>query len=92
MEGMLAAIFRASRNVEIPTPFRADDLSRGDRTISAATSRIAVSRMQLVDFSEDFRARARFKVFRGALDAGGVVKAINAKGFRQPDDRPDATS
>ena len=36
--------------------------------------------MQLVDLSDDFRASG-FKVFRGALDAGGVVKAINAKGF-----------
>src|SRR5205814_9458712 len=29
---------------------------------------------------DDFRASG-FKVFRGALDAGGVLKAINAKGF-----------
>src|SRR5437588_6367027 len=36
--------------------------------------------MQLVDLGEIFRASS-FKVFRGALDAGGVVKAINAKGF-----------
>jgi aspartyl-tRNA synthetase len=36
--------------------------------------------MELVDLGDDFRASS-FKVFRGALDAGGVVKAINAKGF-----------
>src|SRR5438477_6838334 len=36
--------------------------------------------MELVDLSDDFRASG-FKVFRNALDAGGVVKAINAKGF-----------
>src|SRR4029077_6688423 len=36
--------------------------------------------VELVDLSDDFRASG-FKVFRGALDAGGVVKAINAKGF-----------
>ena len=36
--------------------------------------------MQLVDLADDFRASS-FKVFRGAIDAGGVVKAINAKGF-----------
>jgi aspartyl-tRNA synthetase len=34
----------------------------------------------LVDLSESFR-ESSFKVFRGTLDAGGVVKAINAKGF-----------
>jgi aspartyl-tRNA synthetase len=36
--------------------------------------------MELVDLSDDFR-RSSFKVFRGAIDAGGVVKAINAKNF-----------
>ena len=36
--------------------------------------------MELVDLRRDFRASS-FKVFRSALDAGGVVKAINAKGF-----------
>jgi aspartyl-tRNA synthetase len=36
--------------------------------------------MELVDLGEDFK-NSSFKVFRGALDAGGVVKAINAKGF-----------
>ena len=34
----------------------------------------------MVDLGETFR-ESSFKVFRGALDAGGVVKAINAKGF-----------
>jgi aspartyl-tRNA synthetase len=36
--------------------------------------------MELVDLSDDFRS-SNFKVFRGAIDAGGVVKAINAKNF-----------
>src|SRR5207245_8192961 len=36
--------------------------------------------MQIVDLAEVFRG-SEFKMFRGALDAGGVVKAINAKGF-----------
>jgi aspartyl-tRNA synthetase len=36
--------------------------------------------MELVELSGIFRA-SQFKVFRAALDAGGVVKAINAKGF-----------
>jgi aspartyl-tRNA synthetase len=78
-EGMLAAVFRAAHSIEIKTPFE------------RLTYRDAISRygsdkpdrrfeMQLVDFGDDFRA-SKFKVFRGALDAGGVVKAINAKGF-----------
>src|SRR5213596_2714264 len=78
-EGMLAAIFKATRNIEIKTPF--------DRlTYREAVSRYGSDKpdrrfeMELVDLGEIFRDSS-FKVFRGALDAGGVVKAINAKGF-----------
>ncbi len=78
-EGMLAAVFKATRNVDIKTPF--------DRlTYREAISRYGSDKpdrrfeMKLVDLGEDFGASG-FKVFRGALDAGGVVKAINAKGF-----------
>jgi aspartyl-tRNA synthetase len=78
-EGMLAAIFKASLNVDIKTPF--------DRlTYREAINRFGSDKpdrrfgMELVDLGEIFR-ESSFKVFRGALDAGGVVKAINAKGF-----------
>jgi aspartyl-tRNA synthetase len=78
-EGMLAAVFKATRNVDIKTPF--------DRlTYREAISRYGSDKpdrrlgVELVDLGEDFKASS-FKVFRGALDAGGVVKAINAKGF-----------
>jgi aspartyl-tRNA synthetase len=78
-EGMLAAIFKAARNINIKTPF--DRLTYRD-----AINRYGSDKpdrrfdVQLVDLSDDFRASG-FKVFRGALDSGGVVKAINAKGF-----------
>ena len=78
-EGMLAAIFKVTRNIEIKTPF--------DRmTYREAVGRFGSDKpdrrfgMELVDLSDDFRASS-FKVFRGAIDAGGVVKAINAKNF-----------
>ena len=78
-EGMLAAIFKAARNIEIKTPF--------DRlTYREALDRYGSDKpdrrfgMELVDLGEIFR-NSSFKVFRGALDAGGVVKAINAKDF-----------
>src|SRR5437868_998750 len=78
-EGMLAAIFKMTLNVNVKTPF--------DRlTYREALERFGSDKpdrrfaMELVDLSDDFRASG-FKVFRGALDAGGVVKAINAKGF-----------
>src|SRR3989440_5242090 len=78
-EGMLAAIFKAARNIDIKTPF--------DRlTYREAIDRYGSDKpdrrfgVQLVDLSDDFRASG-FKVFRSALDSSGVVKAINAKGF-----------
>src|SRR5215472_2452772 len=78
-EGMLAEIFKAALNVEIKTPF--------DRlTYREAVSRYGTDKpdcrfgTELVDLGEIFR-ESSFKVFRSALDAGGVVKAINAKGF-----------
>ena len=78
-EGMLAAIFKATLKIDIRTPF--------DRlTYREAISRYGSDKpdrrfgVQLVDLSDDFRASG-FKVFRSALDSGGVVKAINAKGF-----------
>ena len=78
-EGMLAAIFTAARNIDVKTPF--------DRlTYQEAVGRYGSDKpdrrfgMELVDLGDDFRSSG-FKVFRGALDAGGVVKAINAKGF-----------
>jgi aspartyl-tRNA synthetase len=79
VEGMLAAIFKATRDIEIETPF--------DRlTYRKALDRYGSDKpdrrfgMELVDLGEIFR-ESSFKVFRGALDASGVVKAINAKGF-----------
>src|SRR6478752_2928901 len=78
-EGMLAAIFKAARNVDIKTPFaRLTYREALDRYGSDKPDRRF--EMELVDLGETFR-ESGFKVFRGALDAGGVVKAINAKGF-----------
>src|SRR5438128_4654490 len=78
-EGMLAAIFKAARNIDIKTPFE-------QLTYREAIDRYGSDKpdrrfgMELVDLGEIFR-ESRFKVFRSALESGGVVKAINAKGF-----------
>ena len=78
-EGMLAAIFKVARNTEIKRPF--DRLTYRD-----AISRYGSDKpdrrvgVELVDLGDEFRASG-FKVFRNAVDSGGVVKAINAKGF-----------
>src|SRR4029450_13907538 len=65
--------------VDVKTPF--DRLTYHD-----AVSRYGSDKpdrrlaMELVDLGEVFR-ESSFKVFRAALDSGGFVKAINAKGF-----------
>jgi aspartyl-tRNA synthetase len=78
-EGMLAAIFKAARNIDIKVPF--------DRlTYREAVRRYGSDKpdrrfgMELVDFTDEFRL-STFKVFRNAIDSEGVLKAINAKGF-----------
>ena len=78
-EGMLAAIFKAARNIEIEMPFeRLTYREAVDRYGSDKPDRRFG--MELVDLGEIFR-ESSFKVFRNALESGGVVKAINAKGF-----------
>src|SRR5262249_2564699 len=78
-EGMLKAIFKAECDIEIKIPF--DRLEYHEALEHYGSDkpdrRFA---MELVDLGDIFR-NSSFKVFRGALDAGGVVKAINAKGF-----------
>jgi aspartyl-tRNA synthetase len=78
-EGMLAAIFKAARGIEIPLPFprmtyrEAIDTFGSDKPDRRFEMRIA-------DLGDVFR-ESQFKVFRTVLDNGGVVKAINAKNF-----------
>jgi aspartyl-tRNA synthetase len=79
VEGLLKEIFRATRDIEIETPFlRLSYQSAMDRFgIDKPDMRFG---MELVELSNLFRT-SQFKVFRAALDAGGVVKAVNAKSF-----------
>jgi aspartyl-tRNA synthetase len=79
VEGMLAKVFKATRGVDVPLPFPR-------LTYDEAMNRYGSDKpdtrfgVELVDLSDVF-AQSQFKVFAGALNAGGVVKAINAKGF-----------
>jgi aspartyl-tRNA synthetase len=79
IEGLLKEIFRATRGVEVQTPFLR-------LSYHEAMDRFGVDKpdlrfdMELTDLSDVF-AESRFKVFRGAIESGGVVKCINAKGF-----------
>ena len=79
IEGLLQRIWKTALNVDIPTPFKRLSFQEAmDRYgMDKPDTRFA---MELADFTEVFRASA-FKVFSGAVANGGVVKAINVKGF-----------
>lgn len=79
IEGLLKRIWKVALNVEIPTPFPRISFQE-------ALNRFGIDKpdtrfgMELVDFTEEFRASS-FKVFSGVIANGGVVKALNAKGM-----------
>jgi aspartyl-tRNA synthetase len=79
IEGLLGAVWKAALNQEIPRPFRRV-------TFEEALNRYGIDKpdtrlgMELADFTAEF-AKSSFRVFKGAIDAGGVVKALNAKGL-----------
>jgi aspartyl-tRNA synthetase len=79
IEGLLKRIWKTALNLDVPTPFKRisfeESLNRWG--IDKPDTRYG---MELVDFTEEFRA-SKFKVFSGSIAAGGVVKALNAKGL-----------
>ena len=78
-EGMLAAIFKATRGIEIPLPFQRLTYREAVDTFGSDKPDRRFG-MRLVDLGEVFRT-SQFKVFQNALAEGGVVNAINAKNF-----------
>jgi len=78
-EGMLAAIFKAARGIEIPTPFPRLTYREAIDTFGSDKPDRRFD-MKLVDLGDVFPS-SQFKVFQSALAEGGVVKAINAKNF-----------
>ena len=79
IEGLLKRVWKTALNLDIPTPFPRISFEE-------ALNRYGIDKpdtrfgMELVDFTEDFRA-STFKVFSGAIASGGVVKAMNVKGL-----------
>jgi aspartyl-tRNA synthetase len=79
IEGLLKRVWKTALNVDVPTPFKRISFEE-------ALNRYGIDKpdtrfgMELVDFTEDFKA-STFKVFSGAIANGGVVKAMNAKGM-----------
>lgn len=79
IEGMLSSMFEQARGVEVPTPFeRLTWHEAMDRYGSDKPERRIG--MEMVDLTEELKD-CEFRVFSGTVANGGVVKAINAKGF-----------
>jgi aspartyl-tRNA synthetase len=79
IEGMVARVWKKILNhdVQLPLPRITFKDALNDYGIDKPDRRFD---MKLVDLSDTFKD-SQFKVFRGVLDNGGVVKAINAKGL-----------
>jgi aspartyl-tRNA synthetase len=79
VEGLLGTMFQAGLGVEIPASFPrmtyndAMDIYGSDKPDTRYD-------MRIIDLADVFAATG-FKIFRATLDGGGVVRAINAKGF-----------
>ena len=79
IEALLQRVWKTALNIDVPVPFKR-------LTFEEALNRYGIDKpdtrlgMELADLTEDFRA-GKFKVFSGAIAAGGVVKALNAKGL-----------
>jgi aspartyl-tRNA synthetase len=79
IETMFQRVFRETRGVEIPVPFPRMSHSEAMNRFGSDKPDTRFG-MEIRDVGDIFK-ESQFKVFRGALDAGGVVKAMNAKGF-----------
>ena len=79
VEGLLAAMFKAGRGIDVPLPFpRMTYQEAMDRYGSdKPDTRFGI---EINDMADVF-ANSGFKIFKSTLDNGGVVRAINAKGF-----------
>ena len=79
IEGLIKRVWKTALNIDVPTPFKRISFEE-------ALNRFGIDKpdtrfgMELVDFSEEFKG-SKFGVFGKCIEAGGVVKAINAKGL-----------
>ena len=79
VQGLLGAMFNAGLGIDITAEFprmtyrEAMDIYGSDKPDTRFD-------IKITDLADVF-ATTEFKIFRGVLDGGGVVRAINAKGF-----------
>jgi aspartyl-tRNA synthetase len=79
IEGLLQRLWKTALDLDIPIPFKRLPFPEAIDRFGSDKPDTRFG-MELVDFTEEFRA-SKFKVFSGAVADAGVVKAINAKGL-----------
>ena len=79
VEGLLGAMFKSGLGIELPAKFeRMTHLEAMDTYGSDKPD--TRFEMKITELADVF-AGTEFKIFKSILDGGGVVRAINAKGF-----------
>jgi aspartyl-tRNA synthetase len=79
IEKLLARIWREALDYDVPTPFPRLSFEEVMDRFGSDKPDMRYG-MELVDLTDDFR-ESGFKVFSGAVAEGGVIKALNAKGY-----------
>ena len=79
IEGLLARVWKTALGIDIHTPFPRIPFEEAMNRWGSDKPDTRFD-MELVDMTGDF-ASSEFKVFSGTVAKGGVVKALNAKGF-----------
>ncbi len=79
VQGLLGAMFKAGLDIDIPAEFPRMTYSDA-MDIYGSDKPDTRFEMKITDLADVFGA-TEFKIFRSILDGGGVVRAINAKGF-----------
>ncbi len=79
IEGLLKTVWKETIGEEINTPFLRMPFNEAMNRFGSDKPDMRFG-LEIQDFSEDFRS-SDFKVFAGAVNSGGVVKAFNARGL-----------
>ena len=79
IEGLLKTVWQKTLGEEITTPFLRMPFNEAMNRFGSDKPDMRFG-LEIQDFSEDFRG-SDFKVFAGAVQSGGAVKAFNAKGL-----------
>jgi len=79
VQGLLGAMFKAGLDIDLPEKF--PRMTHADAMdIYGSDKPDTRFEIKITDLADVFAA-TEFKIFRSILDGGGVVRAINAKGF-----------